>query len=155
MDFRPLIVSRIVNLLPGLAIAVLGVIYGLTDRGVFAIAVAVLALGVGGWLAFRGYHLGARVDDEAIEVRGLFRTQRIERHRIDSITDLPGIVWKADSGRKHWMPIIAFAREESAPFFKNVIKHNQRVVEQLQEWGPPSQGSAQPRRPLRRTRDKS
>ncbi|MFC0629487.1 hypothetical protein [Kribbella deserti] len=154
MDLRPLLVSRIVNLLPGLTVAVLGAVYGISDRGVFAVIVAVLAVAAGGWLAVRGYHLGARLDDDAIEVRGLFRTQRVDRERIDSITDLPGLVWKDDAGRKHWTPIIAFAREDSAPLFKSVIKHNQQMVEQIQAWGPPPQGSAQPRRALRRTREK-
>jgi hypothetical protein len=150
MDLRPLLVSRIANVVPGLLLAALGVGYWLVQRTDLALTTAVLGAVVGGWLGVRGYRQGVRCGEEAIEVRGLLRSRRIPVERIVAITNFPAVSWQTESGRKRWSPIIAFA--ELDDLIEPIRRHNEAAVGKLQEWDQRRRGVLEPKHQPARSR---
>jgi hypothetical protein len=157
MHLKPLLVTRVANVLPGLILGALGVGFWLdrSDRTPHALLVVGVGLSaaLGLYLAVRGYRQGAKYGPDGIEVRGLLRTRRIAKARITEITDFPAVRWTAASGRARWTPIFAFfGLEQMAPF---VERHNAACIERLQNWDDRRRPAARrnPARIDRRTRN--
>jgi len=136
MNLKPLLVTRVANVVPGLLFGALGVGFwaARSDRTPHALLVVGVGLSaaLGLYLAVRGYRQGVEYGPAGIEVRGLLRTRRIDIARITEITDFPAVRWTATSGRARWTPIFAFfGLEQMAPF---VERHNASCIERLQNW---------------------
>ena len=132
MELRPLLITRIANMLPGSVLIGLGVEWwfeATVDR--YLVGAAVLAA-VGVIVAIRGYRVGARYDGETLTVRGMFWSRKIHRSRIRDITEFPAVRWFRRSGRTVWTPIIAFA--ELNTVIPPVARRNEQAIEELQRW---------------------
>jgi hypothetical protein len=131
MDLRPLPITRVASVLPGCVVIGLGVERFEVSNDQHVVAAGLLAI-VGVILAVRGYGLGAQYDDEALTIRGMFRTRKIRRSDIREITAFPAVRWSSASGRRLWTPIVAFA--EWGMVIPAVARRNEEAIEELERW---------------------
>jgi len=126
MTLRPLAVTRIANLLPGLIVLAAAL---LTDvpQGIRA-GLGVLAL----WLLYRGQGMGVVLSEEAIRIRGWLWSRSIAIDRALKTTTFAGVRWRSASGRARWSPILAFA--EATAVIPQVSRHNDWVMDQVEDW---------------------
>jgi hypothetical protein len=96
------------------------------------IGVGLVSLAVAAYIGLFGWRLGVVVDDEGIEVHGLFRNRRIARDEVTSITDFPAVRWKSADGKAHWTPIFAFTNIHRV--MPLVDRHNEAAIALLQHW---------------------
>jgi hypothetical protein len=132
VDLRPLLITRIANLVPGLLLAFAGAMNWLERRSDLAAVAAAAALALGSWLAFRGYRMGVRCESGVVHIRGMVWSRRIDVEWVLAVTDFPAVSWRAGSGRRRWSPIFAFFELDGLlPF---VARHNAACIERLQAW---------------------
>jgi hypothetical protein len=91
------LISRVLNALAWLVFAGLGVDgwlgIGLARAGDIAGITGCSA--VGAYLAWRAFRAGARLEPEAILVRGFFRSRRIPRAQVTEITEFPAALGRS------------------------------------------------------------
>jgi hypothetical protein len=145
VELRPLLITRIANVLPGGVLAGFGVEWWFQATGDWQHLGAAVLTAAGAILAVRGYRVGVRYENETLTVRGIFRSRKISRSSISSITALPAVRWSSKSGRSVWTPIIAFAELDTV--IPPVARRNEEAIEELERWhagsGP---ANATPRR---------
>ncbi|ADB29428.1 hypothetical protein Kfla_0304 [Kribbella flavida DSM 17836] len=111
-------------------------------------AVAVVVIAASGVLAVRAYRVGATYGPDGIEVRGYFRTRRIQRNQVTQVTDFPAVRWKDTNGKPRWTPISAFSG--SSGQLRMIERHNAVCLALLQLWD--EERHQKPTRTPRRTR---
>ena len=128
MELRPLLITRIANVVGSLLIAAAGVGLWLDD----GVEAALLLTGVGIWLALRAYWIGVDANDHTVKLRGLLWSRTIEIGRIRRITHVPAVSWTSPGGRPRWSPVFAFA--DAGGVMRLVAEHNERCTERLEGW---------------------
>jgi hypothetical protein len=126
MELRPLAVTRIANMFPGVIVLAAGLIADVPFGVRAALVVAAM------WLIYRGYHLGVVLSEEAILIRGLLWSRSIAIDRVLKTTLFPGVRWRSPSGRARWSPILAFA--EASAVIPRVSRHNDSAMDIVENW---------------------
>jgi hypothetical protein len=124
---RPLLVSRIANILPGTAVLVVGGGLSLDGPAALTGPGVVVSVLVGAVLAVRGYRLGVEAQDDDVVVHGLLRSRRA----LTAVTLFPALRWRDKRGRVRWTPVIAFADLNGS--IAVVEKHNQKCIDRLEQ----------------------
>ena len=154
MDLKPLLVSRIAQIVLWLVLAGLVIGYLIDTQGFAPVAVVISAvvLAVGVYLAVRSYRMGAKYGPEGIEVRGILLSRRIPTDQVVRVTGFPAVRWQTAAGKGRWTPIFAFY---GIGQLASVERYNQFCILQLQTWDEarhpkPGPSTSNPRRPKRK-----
>ncbi|MEU4295577.1 hypothetical protein AB0E63_45795 [Kribbella sp. NPDC026596] len=132
MELRPLMVTRLANMVPGVVAVGFGIEWWFGASGVLHQVGAAVLAGVGVAMSVRGFRLGVSCDSATMTVRGLFWSRRIPRSSIRAITYFPAVRWSSRSGRIVWTPIIAFA--EPGRVIPQVARRNEEATDELRQW---------------------
>jgi hypothetical protein len=154
VDLKPLLISRIAQIVLWLVLAGLVIGYLIDTQGLqplpLVISGLVLALAV--FLAVRSHRMGTSYDSDGIEVRGILLSRRIPADQVIRITGFPAVRWQTAAGKGRWTPIFAFY---GIGQLASVERYNQFCILQLQTWDEsrhpkPGPSPTNPRRPRRR-----
>jgi hypothetical protein len=125
---RPLLVTRLANTLPGIALAALAWSPAeAVSVGICFAPVAPMLAGV--VLVVRGYRMSVVVTDEHVVVRGLLRSRTIRQADVAALTSLPTLRWQPPSGRYAHTPLIMFM--ELGKVLPAVEAHNEASLDRL------------------------
>lgn len=147
MTLRPLLVSRIAGLVPGILVASFAwpLAEDLTGYAAFAI---LAPLAGGGLLAVRGYRTLVSLEQDRIVVRGLLWSRTIPRAQVVAITGYPALKWRRSSGHYIYTPLTMFT---NAGALRVIEAHNEACLDRLadlvqQPAGAAEQGNPPPHR---------
>ncbi|QGN45783.1 hypothetical protein ACN26Y_05505 [Micromonospora sp. WMMD558] len=127
MVLRPLLMTRIANTAPGVALATLAWLLHAVPAGRWFACLAPMAAGV--FLAVRGYRMSVVITGEHITVRGLRSSRTIRRADVVALTSLPSLRWQRPSGRDVHTPPIMFM--EIGRVLPAVAAHNEACLDRL------------------------
>jgi hypothetical protein len=128
---RPLLITRIANAFPGLAVGLFAVAAVLDGDLGLRSPLVVTGLVLGGFVAVRGYNLSVECAGQHVTVRGYLWTTTISRADIIEITDFPAVTWRS-GGRRRWSPLWALGAPARA--FPAYQRHAALCVGRLRRW---------------------
>jgi len=137
---RPLLVTRIANMVPGVAILLLGGPFAgwLAGLALYpeSLVMLVFSAALAPTMAIRGYRMGVTVTRESVVIRNLTRSRTVPRALVVGVTSwlwFPAVKWRAPSGRARRTIITAFG-EMPGPYgtpLNFVSRHADESVERL------------------------